>query len=159
MINVLIIWCDPKIGSLWPLINMLWPLTSQVYERASWTTLHMSRAQNARCNKKQEALDYQMAGTGLMLEMIENERLCKCGPILILYNLRNYFNTCRFNSFSVPWIGSLPINFEAFYFDCDILFYWLELVRLCLYLCNTCCTTNYYVYCIVLWPSNKIIMQ
>lgn len=39
------------------------------------------------------------------------------------------------------------------------LFYWLELVRLCLYLCNTCCTTNYYVYCIVLWPSNKIIMQ
>lgn len=46
-----------------------------VYERASWTTLHMSRAQNARCNKKQEALDYQMAGTGLMLEMIENERL------------------------------------------------------------------------------------
>jgi hypothetical protein len=49
----------------------------QVYERASWTTLHMSRAQNARCNKKQEALDYQMAGTGLMLEMIENERLCK----------------------------------------------------------------------------------
>lgn len=120
MINVLIIWCDPKIGSLWPLINMLWPLTSQVYERASWTTLHMSRAQNARCNKKQEALDYQMAGTGLMLEMIENERLCKCGPILILYNLRNYFNTCRFNSFSVPLIGSLPINFEAFYFDCDI---------------------------------------
>ena len=37
----------------------------------------MSRAQNARCNKKQEAQDYQMAGTGLMLEMIENERLCK----------------------------------------------------------------------------------
>jgi len=35
----------------------------------------MSRAQNARCNKKQEAQDYQMAGTGLMLEMIENERL------------------------------------------------------------------------------------
>lgn len=117
--NVLIIWCDLKIGSVWTLINLLWPLTSQVYERASWTTLHMSRAQNARCNKKQEALDYQMAGTGLMLEMIENERLCKCGLILIFDNLSNYHD--KFNVFSVHWIGSLSINFEELDFDCDII--------------------------------------
>ncbi|KAK3088306.1 hypothetical protein FSP39_017300 [Pinctada imbricata] len=46
-----------------------------VYERLSWTDVVMSRAQNARCNRAQTAKDYQIPGTGLVLEMLEAERL------------------------------------------------------------------------------------
>ncbi|KAL5016724.1 hypothetical protein ScPMuIL_006313 [Solemya velum] len=46
-----------------------------VYERLSWTDVVMSRAQNARCPRGQVATDYEREGTGLSLELYENERL------------------------------------------------------------------------------------
>ncbi|XP_046543445.1 uncharacterized protein LOC124253673 [Haliotis rubra] len=46
-----------------------------VYERLSWTDIVMSRAQTARCPRDQKASSYQLEGTGLSMELYENERL------------------------------------------------------------------------------------
>lgn len=46
-----------------------------VFERKSWTGVLMSRAQNARCPREQDAYSYQIDGTGLALDLTESERL------------------------------------------------------------------------------------
>lgn len=46
-----------------------------VYERKSWTGVYMSRAQNPRCPRKQEAQSVNLPGTGLALDLTESERL------------------------------------------------------------------------------------
>ena len=52
----------------------------QVYERISWTEMRLSRSQTARCQRGQTSAEYKMPGTGLMMYLSENERLCKyCG--------------------------------------------------------------------------------
>ena len=49
----------------------------QVYERVSWTEMQLSRSQTARCVRGQKSSDYNLEGTGLMMYLTENERLCK----------------------------------------------------------------------------------
>ncbi|XP_050400479.1 uncharacterized protein LOC126817508 [Patella vulgata] len=46
-----------------------------VYERSSWTDIVMSRAQTARCPRNQDAKSFDVVGTGLRMELFENERL------------------------------------------------------------------------------------
>ncbi|KAL4235651.1 hypothetical protein ACF0H5_004046 [Mactra antiquata] len=59
----------------WDEEDAISPFRCWVYERKSWTGVFMSRAQNARCPRKQTALTYNMSGAGLALDLTESERL------------------------------------------------------------------------------------
>ena len=39
--------------------------------------MQLSRSQTARCVRGQKSSDYNLEGTGLMMYLTENERLCK----------------------------------------------------------------------------------